>query len=362
MIKRISGVIIIIFLFKSCAKNEDRILPVITSLTESVYASATIQPDSLYSSYASVNGIVEKLFVAEGDLVNRDSPIIKIINNNPRLVSENAKLAYDLALENFSGRSAVLLSIEKEMEAMDLTLKNDSINYSRQQHLWDLKIGSKAEYEARKLAFELSKNKLKLLQDTYERTKNELAVQLKQAKNNFLNTLNTSDDFTVKSEINGKVYFLYKEQGEIVNAATPLAVIGKANDFIIQLLVDEVDIVKINLGQQVFLSLDSYEDQIFVAEISKIYPKKDERNQTFLVEAKFIDPPETLYAGLSGEANIVIQQKDKVLTIPKEYLIDGNKVRTENGLVSVQVGLQSIDTVEILSGITLGTWIYKPGS
>ena len=39
--------------------------------------------------------------------------------------------------------------------------------------------------------------------------------------------------------------------------------------------------------------------------------------------------PNVLYPGLSGEANIIIAKKENVLTIPKEYLIDGNKVKTD---------------------------------
>lgn len=362
MIKRVTGIMIILFLFKSCTKKEEKILPVLTSITESVYASATIQPDSLYSAFASVNGIVDKIFVEEGDLVKKGDPIMQIINSNPKLVSENARLAYQLAQKNYSGNADILSNIEKEIDAAQLTYKNDSVNFFRQQHLWDLKIGSKVEYDSRKLAYQLSRNNLLMLKNKYARTKNELSVQLNQAKNNYLNTLITTEDFTVKSEINGKVYSLYKEIGEIVTPAAPVAAIGNTNDFVIELLIDEVDIVKIDLGQPVFVSLDSYKDQVFKAKISKIYPKKDERNQTFLVEAIFEERPVKLYAGLAGEANVVVEMKENTLTIPKDYLVEGDSVKTENGLVQVEVGLQSMDTVEILSGISSSTWIYKPKS
>ena len=362
MIKRVTGIMIVLLLFATCAKEEEKTLPVLSSIIESVYASATIQPDSLYSAFASVNGIVDRIFVEEGDLVNNGDAIMQIINSNPKLVSENAKLAYSLAQKNYSGNADVLSNIEKEIDAAQLTYKNDSVNFFRQQHLWDLKIGSKVEYDARKLAYQLSRNNFLMLKNKYARTKNELSVQLDQAKNNYLNTLITTEDFTVKSEINGKVYSLYKEIGEIVTPVAPVAAIGNAKDFVIELLVDEVDIVKIALGQVVFVSLDSYQKEVFKAKISKIYPKKDERNQTFLVEAIFEKPPSKLYAGLAGEANVVVEKKENTLIIPKDYLVEGNSVKTENGLVQVEVGLQSLDTVEILSGISSSTWIYKPKS
>ena len=57
------------------------------------------------------------------------------------------------------------------------------------------------------------------------------------------------------------------------------------------MLVDEVDIVRILKNQEVLISLDAYENQIFKGKVSKIYPKKDERNQTFKVEAVFNESP-----------------------------------------------------------------------
>ncbi len=82
-----------------------------------------------------------------------------------------------------------------------------------------------------------------------------------------------------------------------------------ATDFIIEMLVDEVDIVKISINQKVIISLDAYKGEIFTGKVSKIYPKKDERNQTFTVEAVFDEAPIKLYPGLSGESNIIISAK-----------------------------------------------------
>jgi multidrug efflux pump subunit AcrA (membrane-fusion protein) len=160
--------------------------------------------------------------------------------------------------------------------------------------------------------------------------------------------------------MNGKVYALYKEPGELVNSMEPLASIGSATSFIIEMLIDEVDIVKISENQEVMLVLDAYNESVFKAKVFKIYPKKDERNQTFLVEAIFEDSPKVLYPGLSGEANIIIRKKDNALTIPKAYVIDGDKVKTDDGLTTITTGLQNMEYIEVLSGINKDTYIYNP--
>jgi len=99
---------------------------------------------------------------------------------------------------------------------------------------------------------------------------------------------------------------------------------------------------------------------IFSAKVNKIYPKMDPRSQTFKVEADFITGPETIYPGITGEANIIIAQKAKTLSIPYEYLTDGNKVLTPRGLIEVKTGLKNFERIEILSGIDENTEILKP--
>ena len=359
MPKTISTVLLVLFLF-SCNGKKDQTHPVSTAITESVYSSVTIQPDSLYQAYAPVNGILDKNLVEEGTLVQKGTPLVQIINSSPKLNTQNAKLALELARGNYEGNAAILKSIEDEIKASKLNLAHDSVNYARQKKLWEQKIGSKAEYDSRKLAYELSSSSLRLLKNKYDRTKNELKTQLQQAENNYRSSLINTTDFTVKSKINGKVYALPKNPGEMVIPTQPVASVGSADKFVIEMLVDEVDIVRIKEGQQVLVSLDSYEGQVFSARVSKVYPKKDERNQTFTVEALFQKEPEVLYPGLSGEANIVIAQKKKALVIPKEYLINGDKVRTDDGLRQVKTGLQSLDSIEIISGLSEATNIYKP--
>ena len=49
-----------------------------------------------------------------------------------------------------------------------------------------------------------------------------------------------------------------------------------------------------------------------------------------------------------------------MLTLPKHYIFDQNKVRTEQGVVEVKLGIQNLERVEIISGITEDTWILTP--
>lgn len=356
----ISEFFILILFFSSCTDKIEKIQPEVNTITESVYASVTIQPESLYSVYSSVNGILDKLHVEECSEVSAGDRLFQIINNNPKLNAENAKLSYELALKNFKGKDAVLKSISKEIDAAKLKLETDSVNYFRQANLWKQNIGSKSDFEARKLAYDLSKNSLSILLKNYSQTENELQSRLKQAENNYQSALTLSSDYTITSKTDGKVYAVHKKAGEIINTMEPIASIGSAENFVIEMLIDEVDIVKITIGNTVIINLDAYQNRAFKATVSKIYPQKDIRNQTFKLEAIFEEKPEVLYPGLSGEANIIIYEKENALIIPKSYLVDGNKVKTENGLIEIEKGIETTEFVEIVSGIDENTLIIKP--
>ncbi len=360
--KNISAILnfLIVASFISCGSDKDSIKPTITNITESVYSSATVQPDSLYQVYAAVSGILDQNLVEEGDTVSWGTPIAQIINNAPQLNVENTRLSLELAIDNYSGNNAVLRTLEDEIRAARLRVQNDSVNYFRQKNLWEQNIGSAVEYDSKKLAYELSRNNLTLLISNFERTKNELKTKVIQAENNYKTAQITTDDFTVESKIQGTVYALYKNHGESISMLEPLAAIGSSQKFIIELLVDEVDIVKIKLGQPVLVTLDAYQGQVFEAIVNKIYPRKDERTQTFMIEAGFKHPPEVLYPGLAGEGNIVVGEKENAMSIPREYLVNESQVLTKDGLVSVQLGLRNLEVVEILDGINEETNILKP--
>ncbi len=344
----------------SCGNDTEKLTVERKDLVESVYTSLTVQPENLYDAYSAVNGLIGEIFVDEGDHVKKGDPLIQIINNAPKLNAENARLSLQLARENYSGGAAILAGIQDEIVAAVLNFKNDSVNYFRQKNLWDQKIGSKADYDAAELRYQLSSNQLNLLKSRYERTKIELETAVQQARNSYEVSLVNTADFTVKSMIDGKVYSIPGNVGELVSSIQSLAKIGSSTSFIMELLVDEVDIVKISAGQRVLISLDAYKGEVFEGRISKIYPNKDLRNQTFLVEAVFDDPPPTLYPGLSGEANIITDIRENVLVIPRDYLVEGNMVKTSEGLNEVEPGVSNLDEVEILSGISEGTVIYKP--
>lgn len=343
-----------------CSGESRSVQPTRDTITESVYASATVQPDSMYKVHAAVSGILERNLVSEGDRVQAGTPLLKITDRTPELSRENARLQMELAASNYQGTTTPLRDLASRIETARLAYIDDSVNYRRQENLWAQQIGSRAAFENRKLAYERSQNQLDQLQTEYARLERELRTKMEQAQNSYRSYQANADEFRVRSFIDGKVYALFKEPGELVVPNEPLATLGKPDSFVVELLVDEVDIVRLQTGQEVLVSLDAYPREVFRAAITRIYPQKDSRNQTFLAEARFETPPKQLYPGLSGEANIVIDRRENALTIPRNLLLAGDSVLTEDGMKKVVTGLQTLDRVEIRSGLDAGSNILKP--
>ena len=360
LMRQIIFISTVMLLFYSCDEQPEQIKPFIGAMTESVYASVTIQPEDIYHIFSTTSGILDKVSVKEGDMVEAGQTLAQISTTNPKINVESALLSVDLTHENYQGQAAVLSGIAEEIKAVENTLELDSLNYFRQKKLWEQNIGSKFEMENKKLKYELDKNNLKALKKKYQQTNLELENSYKQSRTALKKAQSNFNDYFIKSKMNGRVYSLFKKEGELINQQEPFAQVGKSDSFIIEMQIDEVDIARIDLAQKILITLDAYEGQVFEAVVTKIYPLKDTRTQTFKIEGAFNQAPPKLYAGLSGEANIVLSEKKNTITIPLEYLTDDIKVKTAEGEIDVKVGIRNLEFIEIISGIDTSTVIFKP--
>lgn len=356
--KKSLAILMIVISFAGCKDKTEKTKPQISDITESVYASGIIKSKDQYQAFATVNGIIETIFVNEGDTVNIGTPILSISNRTQKLASENALLNEQFAsLEANQGK---LADARQFKDVAKSKMLNDSLLYYRQKTLWQQQIGTKVELEQRELAFQNSKAAYFSAAVKFEDLKRQLNLSSEQAKNNYLISSQQANDFTLKSEIKGTVYNILKSKGEIVGLQTPLAVIGNSKAFILEMQVDEYDIFKVKQGQEVLITMDSYKNNVFNARVTKIYPLMNERSKTFLVEAEFTNAPANLYPNITFEANIVIRKKDKALIIPRSYLISDSLVVKEKGdTVTVKTGLKDYQKVEILSGLSETDVIIK---
>ena len=345
----------------ACGKKPESTLPTIETITESVYASGSVESIDQYQVFASVNGIISSVNVAEGDVVDAKTKLFSIFNESSRINRENAELNAEFS--DINSNNSKLNDLKLAIELAKNKMLNDSITFSRQKILYSKEAISSSQLEQSELVYQSSKTNYLSNQLKYIDLKKQLNLTDKQSKNNVKLTQELENDFFITSDIKGRVYSILKKKGEMVNTQTPLAIIGDAKAFKIVMEVDEYDIIKIKKGLKIVVSLDSYKGQTFEAVVAKIDPIMNERSKTFTIEAAFINQPPVLYPNLTLEANIVIKTKPNILTIPRKYLINDQYVVLENGEKKyIKIGLKDYEKVEVISGIAKTDKIMIPSN
>jgi multidrug efflux pump subunit AcrA (membrane-fusion protein) len=242
-------------------------------------------------------------------------------------------------------------------------MENDSVNFFRYKNLLDNNATSKAEYDRASLAYQVSKNDYLGRKNNYERIKRQLYVELQNAESLYKASAKEEQNFFVKSLLNGIVYELYKEEGEAVRRNDPVALLGDPNEVYLRLSVDQLDIERIRIGQEVLVKVDVFKDKVFKAKVTRIHKKMNIQDQSFRVDAEFVGEKPSSYYGLTVEANIVIGTKENALTIPKNILSgqDSLYVKTEDGIQKIKIkkGVEDFDHVEVLQGINANTEIVN---
>lgn len=332
-----------------CQPKIQSIKPTVQDITESVYASGVIKSANQYEVFASVNGIIEQIAVNEGDSIYKGQSIFYISNQTNKLNRQNAQInaSYNQIGTNQDKLNEAQLAITFAKNKYEL----DSSLYYRQKTLWQQNIGSQVDVEQAQLGFENSKTNYQLAITKYNALKKQLSFADQQSKKNLEIYTQLENDFIVKSKIDGLVYKIWKKKGELVNQQTPLGIIGSANEYVLELQVDEYDIVKIKVNQKVAVQLDSYKGSAFEAVVTKINPIMNERTKSFLVEAVFTKKPQVLYPNLTAEANIIIQTKSNALTLPRLAVMHNYVVKVNGDTTYIKTGLKDYERIEIIDGL-----------
>lgn len=346
-------------LLASCKERAQTTKPTLENITESIYASGIVKSKGQYQAYASISGIVDRVYASEGDSVKIGSPILSVSNTMQRLSEENAEL--NVMYSDYKANQGKLNEAKLIIALALSKMENDSLLYVRQRNLWQQQIGARVELEQRELAFQNAKAAYLSSLVKYNDLNRQLQFNAAQSKKTHAISSTLAKDYMVRSEMDGVLYSLEKKAGEIVSPQTPLAIIGAAHAYILEMQVDEYDILKIHPGLPVFVSLDSYKDTIFKARVTKINPLMNERSKTFLVEAEFIQQPLVVYPNISFEANIVVNSREKAMLIPRNFMLNDSEVVKSNGdRVVVKTGIKDYRKIEIRAGLKQDDELLDP--
>jgi len=197
----ISVIIFISISFSSCFHKVQKVKPTVESISESIYASGVVKSKNQYQAFATVSGVINSIFVSEGDTVKKGSPILAISSEIQRLNKENAAL--NASFTDFQANQGKLNEAKMLIDFSFSKMKNDSLIYFRQKSLWQQEIGSKAELEQKELAYQNSRTTYHSAILRYNDLKRQLSFTSSQAKKNLQISSSLKNEFILRSEIDG---------------------------------------------------------------------------------------------------------------------------------------------------------------
>ena len=146
------------------------------------------------------------------------------------------------------------------------------------------------------------------------------------------------DDTSVRSPIAGTVISRTAEVGQVITSPTSavgggtlLMEMADLNKVRVRALIDEIDIGKINIGQEVTLKVSAYRDKRFTGVVSKIEPMSriDQNVTTFPVLIDIENKDNLLLIGMNTDVEIEILKEEVALALP------AGSLRTRKDIASV---------------------------
>lgn len=177
------------------------------------------------------------------------------------------------------------------------------------------------------------------------------------------------NDTNVRAGISGTINKKMVEPGTVVSIGTAMFEIVNINSLKLSVLVDESQVGKIALGQEVAINVNVLPGESFSGRITFIAPKSD-ASLNFPVEIE-VQNRGNLKAGMYATATFKTNhgaETQNMLTVPAEAFVNGvssgQLFIVNNGtakLIKVQTGKVYGDKVQILSGLNGGEQVVTSG-
>jgi len=346
-------IVLLALLMWSCNQNKNLVAPQIKPLMEAVYASGFVVSDQEYQVFSQADGTLNEILVREGEPVKKGTPILKIKSVTSAARYAQARETYQQAVDN---KTPVLNELFAITQSARSKMQLDSINLIRFTNLLKANATTRLEYDRAELQYKNSRNDFDGARSRLTKTKTDLETAIKNAYNQLQIAEEESGNYTLRSDIDGVVLKVMKEQGELVRRTEAIAIVGQPANFYLKLTVDELDVQRVKVGQAALIKIDAFSGQVLTGKVIKVYPLVDTRQQSLRVDVALEEDVPGLISGLAVEVNIVIQKKENALVIPKQLIQPGDSlwVMQDNKKRKVKIvrGIETLDEVEVVSGIT----------
>jgi HlyD family secretion protein len=319
----------------------EQITPEVRTIRKKIIITGKMSPRNEISLKPQISGIIIALYKEAGQEIKEGEAIAKI------------KVIPDIAQLN---------NAELQLNVTQINFEQQETEFERNSRLYKSGVLSKEEYEKTQAAYKKAKEELKNAKENMEIIK--LGISSSTAQ--YSNTI-------IKSTVTGMILNIPVKAGNSViqtnnyNEGTTIATIANMQDLIFVGKVDETEVGKIKEGNEVNLIIGAMQDVKCKAKLEYISPQGVLENGATTFEIKAAVKNESnafIRSGYSANGEIIVAQRDSVLSIPENtleltkdsafvYLLKSEKPEQLFEKKSVGIGLSDGIHIEITKGLTL---------
>ena len=297
----------------------------------SIQISGDVMPDTQLDVKAEVGGRIKALHVQPGHTVKAGQILVEIDDTD--ILSEQA-------------------AAKTEIDGATLSVTKAERNFERAKDLFEGKLISQESFDNLSSELDLSRNNL---------VKAERQMQVVRDKLSKTKVLAPGD---------GTVLTVPVVEGQVaiaaasVNSGTTLMSIANLSKLIVETHVNQVDVSKLAVKQQVKLMAEALKDTEMQAVLTFIAPVATIRNgiKGFTVRATINQPTVRMRPGMTVQMTIPISHAADVVAVPVSAVFKGSGnsrvVYVRKGMKTekrpVKIGISNTEHAQILQGVIVG--------
>ena len=300
------------------------------TIEEKIVATGSVVPEDEVNIVPQISGIIDEIFVEEGDEVVAGDLLAKI-----KVVPNEQSLN----------------SAEGRVKTARIVLNNSTKEFERNKKLFEKGVISEQDFNSVELRYNQDQQNL-------ENALSDLQIiRLGSVGGSALTNTN------VRSTVSGTVLQVPVKEGDqaieanTFNPGTTIATVADLNKMIFEGRVDEGEVGKLEIGMDLKISLGAIEEKEYDAKLTLIAPKGIEVAGAiqFKIEGEvFLDDEYVVRAGYSANATIITDVKKDILSINESLLQFDNS--TKKPFVEVQISGQKFERKDIELGISDGVY------
>ena len=298
------------------------------TIEDKIVATGKVLPEDEVNVVPQIAGIIQELYVEEGDEISTGDLIakIKVVPNEQ-----------------------TLNSAEGRVKSAQIVMNNSKIEYERNKVLYEKEIISEQDFNSATLRYNQDMQNL-------SNAKSDLQI-IKLGSSGGSTITNTN----VRATVSGTILEIPIEEGDQViqantfNAGTIIATIADLNKMIFEGQVDEGEVGKLKVDMPLVVTLGAIEGKEYEAKLRLIAPKGTEVAGAiqFKIEGEvYLDDEYVVRAGYSANASIVANKKEDVLAISEALLQYDSK--TKKPYVEIETSSQKFERKNVKLGISDG--------